>query len=327
MMKRYYLGIDTSCYTTSCAIVDSDFHIVGEARKILKVKLGERGLQQSNMVFQHTKALPKLMSELPQVSISGIGVSGFPRREENSYMPAFMVGLGQGETLSHLMNVPLHIFAHQENHILAALRDLKNIPNEPFLALHLSGGTTELVYCHYQGNGIFESHIVGGSKDLQGGQYVDRIGVALGLPFPAGKYLEALALQTTEYEPLPSSVKDGWISFAGPCSAAMRRINNAMSEMDKSKLARAVFTSIGNALEKMITYHTKEKSVPLRLTPEKNGEHNAVGGVMSNSLLRKRMETYCKRNHLQLHVAQPLFSVDNATGNAFGAAYLQESRG
>ncbi|MDU1045480.1 metallohydrolase [Veillonella parvula] len=296
-MKRYYLGIDTSCYTTSCAIVDSDFHIVGETRKILEVKLGERGLQQSNMVFQHTKVLPKLMSELPQVPISGIGVSGFPRREERSYMPAFMVGLGQGQTLSHLMNVPLHIFAHQENHILAALRDLKNIPNEPFLALHLSGGTTELVYCHYQ---------------------VDRIGVALGLPFPAGKHLEALALQTTEYEPLPSSVKNGWISFAGPCSAAMRRINNAMSDIDKSKLARAVFTSIGNALEKMITYHTKEKSVRVLI---------AVGGVMSNSLLRKRMETYCKRNHLQLHVAQPQFSVDNATGNAFGAAYLQKSRG
>ena len=140
----------------------------------------------------------------------------------------------------------------------------------------------------------------------------------MGLPFPAGKHLEALALQTTEYEPLPSSVKDGWISFAGPCSAAMRRINNAMSEMDKSKLARAVFTSIGNALEKMITYHTKEKSVRALI---------AVGGVMSNSLLRKRMETYCKRNHLQLHVAQPQFSVDNATGNAFGAAYLQKSRG
>ena len=117
---------------------------------------------------------------------------------------------------------------------------------------------------------------------------------------------------------MPSSVKDGWISFAGPCSAAMRRINNAMSDMDKSKLARAVFTSIGNALEKIITYHTKEKSVRALI---------AVGGVMSNSLLRKRMETYCKRNHLQLHVAQPQFSVDNATGNAFGAAYLQESRG
>ena len=258
------------------------------------------------------------MSELPRVPISGIGVSGFPRREERSYMPAFMVGLGQGQTLSHLMNVPLHIFAHQENHILAALRDLAHIPTDPFLALHLSGGTTELVYCHYQGEGIFESQIVGGSKDLQGGQYVDRIGVAMGLPFPAGKHLEALALQTTEYEPLPSSVKDGWISFAGPCSAAMRRISEAMSDTDKSNLARAVFTSIGNALEKMITYHTKEKPVRTLI---------AVGGVMSNSLLRKRMETYCKQNYLKLHVAQPQFSVDNATGNAFGAAYLQESRG
>ena len=45
--ERYYLGIDTSCYTTSCAIIDSDFQIVGEARKILEVKQGERGLQQS----------------------------------------------------------------------------------------------------------------------------------------------------------------------------------------------------------------------------------------------------------------------------------------
>ena len=317
-MKRYYLGIDTSCYTTSCAIIDSDFHILGEARKLLEVKPGERGLQQSNMVFQHTKALPKLMLELPQVPISGIGVSGFPRREENSYMPAFMVGLGQGETLSHILNVPLHIFAHQENHILAALRDLKHIPTEPFLALHLSGGTTELVYCHYQGEGIFESHIIGGSKDLQGGQYVDRIGVAMGLPFPAGEHLESLALQTTEYDPLPSSMKDGWISFAGPCSAAIRRINKTMSDLDKSNLARAVFTSMGNALEKMITYHIKEKPVHTLI---------AVGGVMSNSLLRKRIETYCKRNHMTLHVAQPQYSVDNATGNAFGAAYLQESRG
>ncbi len=249
-MKRYYLGIDTSCYTTSCAIIDSDFHIVGEARKLLEVKPGERGLQQSNMVFQHTKALPKLMLELPQVPISGIGVSGFPRREENSYMPAFMVGLGQGKTLSHMLNVPLHIFAHQENHILAALRDLEHIPTEPFLALHLSGGTTELVYCHYQGEGIFESHIIGGSKDLQGGQYVDRIGVAMGLPFPAGKHLESLALQTTEYEPLPSSMKDGWISFAGPCSAAMRRINETMSDMDKSNLARAVIYFYGKCFRK-----------------------------------------------------------------------------
>ena len=65
-------------------------------------------------------------------------------------------------------------------------------------------------------------------------------------------------------------------------------------------------------------YHIKEKPVHTLI---------AVGGVMSNSLLRNRLETYCKRNRMTLHVAQPQYSVDNATGNAFGAAYLQESRG
>ena len=57
-MKAYYLGIDTSCYTTSCAIVDESGNLLGEARKILEVADGKRGLQQSNMVFQHTRVLP-----------------------------------------------------------------------------------------------------------------------------------------------------------------------------------------------------------------------------------------------------------------------------
>ena len=91
-MKQYFLGIDTSCYTTSCAIIDDELNIVGEARKILDVKSGMKGLQQSNMVFQHTKVLPRLIEELVQVPLSGIGVSAFPRRADDSYMPAFLVG-------------------------------------------------------------------------------------------------------------------------------------------------------------------------------------------------------------------------------------------
>ena len=104
----------------------------------------------------------------------------FPRREEKFLYARLYGWFRPRETLSHMLNVPLHIFAHQENHILTALRDLEHIPTEPFWLYILSGGTTELVYCHYQGEGIFESHIIGGSKDLQGGQYVDRIGVAMG---------------------------------------------------------------------------------------------------------------------------------------------------
>jgi len=217
-MKRYFLGIDTSCYTTSCAIIDDELNIVGEARKILDVKPGMKGLQQSNMVFQHTKVLPRLIEELPQVPLSGIGVSAFPRRSDDSYMPAFLVGHGFAKALSHMMHVSMYEFAHQENHILAALREIGHVPTFPFYSLHLSGGTTELVLTEYKGKGIFESSIIGGSKDLQGGQFVDRVGVALGIQFPCGKELELLASQTDTYDPLPSSVKEGWISFAGPCT-------------------------------------------------------------------------------------------------------------
>ena len=64
MKQKVYLGIDTSCYTTSVAVLDEAGKLVGEARKILDVKPGRCGLQQSEMVFQHTRNLPNLMEEV-----------------------------------------------------------------------------------------------------------------------------------------------------------------------------------------------------------------------------------------------------------------------
>ncbi|MBP9551069.1 metallohydrolase [Veillonella sp.] len=309
-MKQYLLGIDTSCYTTSCAIVDEQGQIHGEARKILDVKSGERGLQQSNMVFQHTRALPKLIQELPQLPISGIGVSAFPRREKDSYMPAFLVGRGQAQTLSHIMNVPLYEFSHQENHILAAIRSLGMVPKEPFLSLHLSGGTTELLHCTYDESGFFDVKLIGGAMDLQGGQFVDRVGVALDLPFPAGSHLEQLALESDAYDALPTSVKNGYISFGGPCSEALRRIEKGV---DPKNMALALFKCIGRSLEKLFDYHIKQYPVSTVI---------AVGGVMSNSLLRSRLEQHLRRKGITLLLAEPQFSVDNATGVAYGASLL-----
>ena len=92
-----FLGIDTSCYTTSAAVYDSTEGIVGESRIILSVKAGKRGLSQSEMVFQHVRNLPVILGQLePWIDqINGIGVSVFPRRRADSYMPAFS-GMGKG---------------------------------------------------------------------------------------------------------------------------------------------------------------------------------------------------------------------------------------
>ena len=97
-----FLGIDTSCYTTSAAVYDSSGELAGEERIVLSVKEGNRGLSQSQMVFQHTKNLPVILQKLSPLlqDIKGIGVSSFPRRRADSYMPAFLVGKGAAFSLA-----------------------------------------------------------------------------------------------------------------------------------------------------------------------------------------------------------------------------------
>ena len=105
MTEEVYLGIDTSCYTTSLFFMDREGHAAAEPRRILKVKPGGCGLQQSEMLYQHTRNLPELMEEAARghsFTVRGIGVSARPRPREDSYMPAFLAGLGFARSLAAL---------------------------------------------------------------------------------------------------------------------------------------------------------------------------------------------------------------------------------
>ena len=89
----YYLGIDTSNYTTSAAVFDSQTGQVIHRKKLLPVAKGSLGLKQSDAVFAHVKQLPQILEELffdlPPVSLAAVGVSARPRNQEDSYMRAF----------------------------------------------------------------------------------------------------------------------------------------------------------------------------------------------------------------------------------------------
>lgn len=315
-MKSYFLGIDTSCYTTSCALVDASGELVHEERILLKVKDGQRGLQQSQMVFQHTKNLPLLMKMLStDGKIEAIGVSAFPRREEDSYMPAFMVGYGLAQSLSHVLQVPLYEFSHQENHIFAALREHRMNGCVPLLGLHVSGGTTELIKWNRRASSFPESSILGGEDDIAAGQLIDRIGVALGLPFPAGPALEKLANEAPHKElRIPSSVRGLSMSFGGPYSAALRLVEQ---KADHREIAYAVLKCVCNSLHKLLAHAFQEVKAHTLI---------AVGGVMSNAMIRKEVEKVCSLHGKELYFASPRFSSDNASGNAYGAYILHHER-
>ena len=109
------LGLDTSNYTTSAAVFDGQTG--RNCGKLLEVKPGEKGLRQSDALFQHVKALPDRMEELRQAGalqdIGAVCASTRPRAGEGSYMPCFLAGESLGRSIAQTLNVPFFAVSHQ----------------------------------------------------------------------------------------------------------------------------------------------------------------------------------------------------------------------
>ena len=181
------IGFDTSNYTTSIAYFDGTGG-VNESR-LLPVKAGELGLRQSDAVFAHIKSLPelsgRLFSHMEPLTIRAVGVSTRPRAVEGSYMPCFMVGYSHAKLLSDSLGVPLIEVSHQQGHVAASLWSAGHMElmDQPHLAWHLSGGTTELLLVEPEGKNVRCTRI-GGTTDISAGQLIDRTAQLLDLPFP-----------------------------------------------------------------------------------------------------------------------------------------------
>lgn len=315
-MKRAYLGIDTSCYTTSVCLVDGTGAVLGDERIILSVKEGGRGLSQSNMVYQHTRNLPVLMermsTHLKEYAVRAIGVSETPRRREDSYMPAFLAGLGCARSLAAMMNVPLYRISHQENHLFAVWSSLGRRPQKPFYGLHLSGGTTDFVKAVPDEKGLLITRI-GGTSDISAGQFIDRVGVALGFPFPAGRYIDDMAQKERKTVKGDSLYfHHGELSFSGVESKVQRAIQKG--PVDAAMMSKWTLATVWRGLEKLLNYGLDRGMDTL----------TAAGGVMSSTYLQSQLKTYCNTRGITLYLADQGFSADNARGAAFWAALQEE---
>lgn len=316
-MERVVIGLDTSCYTTSAAAVTVDGRVVASCRKLLPVKEGERGLRQSEAVFIHVRQLPGRLEELAQhiqgMEIAAVCVSRTPRDEEESYMPVFNAGDAQGRGLAAMLGVPCFASTHQRGHIAAAMVD-SGIHEGDLLAVHLSGGTTEIL--SLQGD---ELTLLGGTLDLHAGQVVDRTGVALGLPFPAGPHLEKLAVQGTSKALLPVNMADGDLHchFSGAESQVQRWIKvGAMAQED---IAREVYDLLARTVSRLVCAGAEKTGIRQVLI---------AGGVASSPLFRELVRARIAKRDRQLHVCfgKPEYSGDNAVGAALiGAKKLREA--
>ena len=306
-MKKYFLGVDTSNYTTSLCLV-CDGKLVSSVRRLLPVKEGEKGLRQSDAVFHHTKALPELSKELfshvdtSQGELCAVGVSSRPRDAEGSYMPCFLAGYSYASGIAHSHNIPMYTFSHQSGHIAAAIyssgKDFSFFDGLPFISFHVSGGTTEALYTAFNGE-TYLCKIVGGTNDASCGQIIDRAGVSMGLSFPCGKELDVLSLGSNKKLPKTVSFKDGYFSMSGLENKVQKFLCDGESKED---IAMYLFSSIASALGKTSS-HLRELYGELPII--------YAGGVMSNTVIRQELS-----KTKNVYFASPEFSCDNALGTA-----------
>lgn len=308
----FFIGIDTSNYTTSLALCDGRGSVLVNLKRPLPVKAGERGLRQSDAVFAHVKNLPPLMDELKAClratagdvsSVRGIGYSATPRRAEGSYMPCFLAGQVAASSMAAVTGAPVCAFSHQEGHVMAALYSAgvaDDLSTKDFIAFHVSGGTTDVMLVHPDGE-RFDIELLGTSLDLHAGQAVDRIGVALGLDFPCGRALEELAAECGVSIPKPRiCVKGLDCHLSGLENLALSLYEKTG---DGSLVAAYTLDFIGETLSAIST-EVRRRYPALAMV--------YAGGVMSN----RRIQGMLGRRFANTYFSEPAYSADNAAGIA-----------
>ena len=303
---RVCLGLDTSCYTASLAAVTETGEVVFNSRVLLTVAPGQCGLRQSDALFQHLQRLESMTARwraaMPAASLLLVAASVSPRPVPDSYLPVFLAGTTVGRAMAAAAGVPFFATTHQEGHLQAAFMGLEN-PPDTFLAVHLSGGTTEILTASRAHAG-FGLELLGGTEDLYAGQFIDRLGAAMGLPFPAGPALEELAARgRAEAFRLPVASKGLHFSLSGPLTAAERALRDGVVKPED--LAASALVCLSEAVIRM-----------LRAAIAATGLREVVlgGGVMANRRIRALLTSSFPE--VRLIFASPEASTDNAIGVA-----------
>ena len=219
-------------------------------------------------------------------------------------MPCFMVGYSHAKLLSDVLGVPLFEVSHQQGHVAACLWSAGRLDlmDKPHLAWHLSGGTTELLLVEPDGKNV-KCTKLGGTTDISAGQLIDRTGVMLDLPFPAGKHVDALSQEAVNKDVF--KVKCTGLEFS--LSGVQNKVQQYAQSNSPAETAAYALRCVCQAV-KMATENAKKAYPGLEVV--------FSGGVASNSMLRAEMQDAI--------FAQPAYSTDNAMGVAVLAHRMTE---
>lgn len=305
------LGIETSCDETGVAVYDSDAGLLAHLlHSQAAVHAAYGGVVPELASRDHVRKLVPLLNEL--LAVAGLdrpgGINGIAYTAGPGLVGALLVGAALGRSLAFAWRVPSVAVHHMEGHLLAPMLE-PDAPDFPFLALLVSGGHTQLV--RVDGVGVYR--VLGESLDDAAGEAFDKTASLLGLPYPGGPELAALAADGDPDRfrfPRPMTDRPGLdFSFSGLKTFAMNTIADSPGDArSRAAIARAFEEAVVDTLV-----------IKCRRALEFTGLERLVvsGGVGANRRLRQSLDALAAKLGLSVHYPRVAFCTDNGAMVAY----------
>lgn len=311
------LGIETSCDETGVALFDTERGLLADAlHSQVAMHADYGGVVPELASRDHTRRLLPLIEEV-------LASAGVTRRELDAIaytagpglVGALMVGASTAHGLARALDIPVLGVHHMEGHLLAPMLE-DDAPTFPFVALLVSGGHTQLVRV----DGIGRYQLLGESVDDAAGEAFDKTAKMLGLDYPGGPLVAALAEQGDPGRwrfPRPMTDRPGMdFSFSGLKThtlTAIRKLeaDDALDDQARADVARAFEDAVVDTL-----------AIKCRRALDTTGLKRLVvaGGVSANRRLRARLEQETDKRGARAYYPRGRFCTDNGAMIAYAGA-------
>jgi len=300
------LGIETSCDDTATAVVRDGVRVLANVstnQDAFHAKYG--GIVPEIASRRHAALLSAAVDDaLARANVGLAELDGIAVTAGPGLIGSLVVGVAAAKALAFATELPLYAVNHLHGHLFAAFLEREEPPRYPFLALLVSGGHTQLVEVHSPTS----LRIIGKTRDDAAGEAYDKTARLLGLPFPGGPALDALArdgdpkaFAFPRHRPDPGTLD---MSFSGLKTSVRYFLESDEGKRARRKDVAAAFQAA--VVDVLIDRVKRALDV---------GDYRAIvlsGGVAANSALQSAFRALGERRGIAAFVPEPRFCTDNA---------------
>lgn len=305
----YVLGIETSCDETGVAIYHNERGLISHLLySQVDMHSDYGGVVPELASRDHIRKLvPLIKQALQESQLHSSDIGGIAYTAGPGLMGALLVGAATARSLAWAWQIPAVAVHHMEGHLLAPMLE-DNPPAFPFVALLISGGHTLLV----QVTGIGCYQLLGESLDDAAGEAFDKTAKLLGLGYPGGPKLSALAEQGVPRFKFPRPMTDRPgldFSFSGLKTFTLNTFQNTdKTEQDKADIAAAFQLAVAETLSIKCNWALQQTGLT-RLV--------VAGGVSANKQIRAALYDMADKMHAQVYFPRLEFCTDNGAMIAY----------